>query len=555
MRNDRTSADVAFINGSVYTADAADRVAEAVFVRGKNIEAVGTTKSILALASDETRIVDLRGRSLLPGFIDTHYHIFLNGFFGDGPDAAIVRTHFERCRSVEDILALVREAAATKKPGEWISMMGYDQNRLAEQRHPTREELDAAAPDNPVQCMRTCGHVCVYNSLALAAIGVHTAADAARFPDDEIVVEDGKLTGMVKDHTHFEIWSKVVYTEEQHRNAAAQSNRWLLEKGITSIHDAGETDRPAFHLAQKLKREGVFKPKVYMMLHSIFGKPYSLRNVEHFLALGLMTGLGDEQFRIGSCKFMIDGGSSGPSCATRAPYSHDPTMPGILGWTREEVADYLRMLNEAECQATAHAVGDLAIEFMIEGYERAFATRPRPDLRHRIEHCMIVDENLVERMAKWNICPSVNPGFIAWNGANYTKYYGDRMKYFAALRTMIDYGVNASIGSDAPSGPLGSMEILDACVNRIDRTTGEAVDATQAITIREAIRLYTMGGAYSSFEEEVKGSIETGKRADLIVLSDDILSLPSEDILSVRVEQTWIDGVLEFERTEKEGSA
>ncbi len=548
MNFDFSYVDIAFKNGRVITVNSDDKIEEAVGIKGNRIVFVGSNEDLEKITDSTTKIIDLGGRTLCPGFIDTHYHPILNGFFGNDEDAAIINTGYANCKSIKDILALIKKAAAKRPAGQWISMMGYDQNRIEEKRHITIEELDEAAPNHPVQCMRTCGHVCIYNSKALEAIGVKEAADVLKYAKDEIVVENGKLTGMVKDHTHFHLWSKVVYTEEQQIAAAMKSNRLLLENGVTSVHDAGECDAPSYKIMQRLCREGRFKPREYMMLHSIFGKPVSLEDNDHFLALGLESGIGDAHFKIGTCKFMIDGGTSGPSCATRQPYSHDPDMPGILGWEREETADYIKKLNDAGCQISSHAVGDLAVEFMVEGYEKAFLTNPRPEARHRIEHCTIVDQDLIDRIAKLNVCPSANPGFIAWNGRNYTKYYGERMKYFTALRSMIDAGVMVSIGSDAPSGPIGSMTILDACVNRCDRVTDEPVDQTQAISILDAIRLYTYNGAYSSYEEAAKGSLEVGKYADMIILSEDILSCPKEGIKDLKIDMTMIDGVIEFER-------
>ena len=228
-----TFADVAFLNGSVVTINEKDDIAQGLAVVGNKIACVGSDEEVQAWIGPDTRIIDLAGRSLIPGFIDTHYHPILKGFFGDNEDAAIINTNLANCPSIEDILELIRKAAAKRGPGAWISMMGYDQNTIKEKRHITLEELDAAAPDNPVQCMRTCGHICIYNSKALESIGVTRAEDAAKHPHDEIVVENGKLTGMVKDHTHFLVWSHVVYTEEQQIAAAMKSNDLLLRNGIT----------------------------------------------------------------------------------------------------------------------------------------------------------------------------------------------------------------------------------------------------------------------------------------------------------------------------------
>lgn len=547
-RNHQHEAGLVFHNGTILTMGDAEPVASGLAVLENRISYVGTGEGALALAGKKTRVVDLRGRTLVPGFIDSHYHPILNGLFGDDEDAAIIRTAPDRCPSIEDILALVRKAAARRPAGSWISMMGYDQNKLAEGRHPTREELDQAAPDHPVQCMRACGHIAIYNSLALAAIGVLSPTDAAEYPEGEIEVKGGRLTGLVYDHTHFLIWSKVGYTETQQFEAAMRSNDLLLRNGITSVHDAGECGPVSYHLMEDICRRRMFKPRSCMMIHSIFGKPFSLAENKDFVEGGHKSWEGDEYFRYGACKFMIDGGTSGPSCATRKPYSHDPDLPGILGWTREETRDYIDWIHRSGCQATAHAVGDLAIEYMVEGYEKAMAAHPPRDARHRIEHCAIVDPDLISRIARLEVCPSLNPGFLAINGSNYRRYYGDRMAYFMALRSMLDAGIRVSIGSDAPSGPVESMAILDACVNRTDRSTGEILDQTQCIGILEALRCYTVNGAWTSGEERIKGSLEAGKLADLAVLSGSLLDASTEGILSLAVDMTVIDGIVEFER-------
>ena len=539
------SIDIGFINGHVLTVNQNNDTAEAVGVKGNKIAFVGKTADLLKITGRETRIIDLDGRSLLPGFIDTHFHPILSGFFGKDADSSIIDTSINNCSSIEDILYLVRKAAEKKGPGAWISMMGYDQNTIKEKRHITLKELDQAAPNNPVQCMRTCGHVCVYNSKALEEIGVYKSLDAKKYPENEIVIENNRLTGIVKDHTHFLLWSKVVYSKEEQIKAAIRSNQLLLKNGITSIHDAGEFMASSYRIMQKLCKEREFKPRVNMLIHNVYGKRFALEENEHFLQLGFTTGLGDELFRVGPCKFMIDGGTGGPSCATRMPYSHDPSLPGILGWEKEEIASYIKRINEAWCQATAHAVGDLAVEYMVEGYEKAFFDMPRNEARHRIEHCTLVDLDLIRRMAKMNICPSLIPGFISWNGSNYKKYYGERMKYFCALRSMLDEGVKASIGSDSPSGPVEPMKVIDAAINRIDRNTMEQTDPYQSVKLEEIIRAYTLNGAYSSYEDDIKGSIEVGKLADLIVLTKNIFK--TQDLLSIRTALTMIDGIIEFE--------
>ncbi len=548
MNFDCICADVAFKNGKVILVDENDGIAEAVAVKGNKIVFAGANSGLEAFIGDETEVIDLAGRTLMPGINDTHYHPILSGLLGPEPSAAMIDTYYGNCKSLEELFELIRKAVALKKPGQWISMMGYEPSLLPEQRHPTIEELDAIAPDNPVHCMHGGGHICMYNTKALEYLGVFEPKDAEKYPEDEVEVADGKLTGMVRGHTHFRLWKEVDYTEEHQAGAAMKAHKHLLENGITSISDPGECGASSYHIMQKLCRQGTFKVRSYMLLHSIFGKPFSKEDNEHWLSLGLMSGLGDEHFRIGSCKFMIDGGSGGPSCATREPYSHDPTLPREKGWEREEVAEYIEMINDAECQATAHAIGDLAIEYMVEGYEKAFEKNPRPDLRHRIEHCTIVDQDLVDRMAKMNICPSVNVSSIQKLGSKFIRFYGEeRNRYICAIRSMLDAGVKCSLHSDTPSYAAG-MALIDAAVNRYDRSVSVQCDRTQAVSVLEAVRCATLNGAYATYEEDIKGSIEPGKLADLIVLSEDILSIDSMELNDVKVDMTMIDGKIEYVR-------
>lgn len=539
--------DIAFKNGSVITVNEKDEICEAVGIKGNKIVFIGTNADLDKLIDENTKVIDVKGKTLMPGLIDTHIHPILDGLAGKEVDAAMIDTFSGNCKSLAQMLGMLKEAVKIKEPGQWISMMGYEPSLFPEKRHPSIQELNEIAPNNPVHCSHGGGHICMYNSKALEYLEIYGPEDASKYPEGEVEVVDGKLTGMLYGHTHFKLWGKVGYTENDMIKAAMKSHKKYLEAGITSIHDMGECDKPSYHALQKLCRDRTFKIRTYMALHSIFGKEYALEDNQHFLDLGFVTGLGDEYFRVGSCKFMIDGGSGGPSCATREPYDHDPSLTRERGWEREEVAEYLKIINDAECQATAHAIGDLAVEFMVEGYEKAFETNPRPDLRHRIEHCTIVDQDLIDRMAKMNICPSVNAGLVQKLGASYMRFYGARNKYLGALRSMLDAGIKCSLHSDAPSGPFG-FDAIDGCVNRYDRSQNVQCDKTQAVTVLEAVRCSTINGAYSSFEEDIKGSLEKGKLADMIILSENILDIDTMDLNKVKVDLVMIDGEICHER-------
>ena len=552
MNFDFSYLDIAFKNGSVITVNAQDEIAQAVGVKGNKIVFVGSNEDIDQLIDEKTQVIDLKGRTLMPGLNDSHYHPILNGMIGTELDSAMVDTGFARAKDIPALLAILKAVTDTKAPGKWVSSMGFEATLLKEQRYPTLEELDAIAPNNPLQALTCNGHNAIYNSKALEYLKVYTAEDAKKYPEGEVVVADGKLTGEVRGHTHFWLWGQVEYTEPQQRKAAMKSQKQCLELGITSVGDMGECDAPSYHIMQKMCRDGDFKIRSYMALHSIFGKHYSLEDNEHWMKLGFVTGLGDEHFRVGPCKFMIDGGSGGPTCYTREPYSHDPSAPSERGWEREETWDYIKKVDDAECQCTAHARGDGAIEFMVEGYEKAFEACEDKEAfkarRHRIEHCMLVDQDLIDRMAKMNICPSVNAGLQIRNGKNLARFYGPkREKFLGALKSMMEAGVVCSLRSDAPSGPVG-FEMIDGAVNRYDLRQGYQCDMSQAVTVLQAIRCCTYNAAYQSYEEKIKGSVEVGKLADLIVCDRDILAMDTHELHNVKVDLTMIDGKVEYQR-------
>ena len=552
MNFDFSYLDIAFKNGSVITVNESDEIAQAVGVKGNKIVFVGTNEEIDQLIDEKTQVIDLKGRTLMPGINDSHYHPILNGMIGTDLDSAMVDTGFAQAKDIPSVLAILKAVTDTKAPGKWVSSMGFEATLLKEQRYPTLEELDAVAPNNPLQAITCNGHNAIYNSKALEYLKVYGPEDAKKYPEGEVVVADGKLTGEVRGHTHFWLWGQVEYTEPQQRKAAMKSQKQCLELGITSVGDMGECDAPSYHIMQKMCRDGDFKIRSYMALHSIFGKHYSLEDNEHWMKLGFVTGLGDEHFRVGPCKFMIDGGSGGPTCYTREPYSHDPNAPSERGWEREETWDYIKKVDDAECQCTAHAMGDGAIEFMVEGYEKAFAACEDKEAfkarRHRIEHCMLVDQDLIDRMAKMNICPSVNAGLQIRNGKNLARFYGPkREKFLGALKSMMEAGVVCSLHSDAPSGPVG-FEMIDGAVNRYDLRQGYQCDMSQAVTVLQAIRCCTYNAAYQSYEEKIKGSVEVGKLADLIVCDRDILAMDTHELHNVKVDLTMIDGKVEYQR-------
>ena len=537
---ERLDADVIIKNGVVLTVNARDEIAQAVAIRGDRILAVGSDADVEACRGQHTRVIDAGGKTVLPGFIDAHIHVGMFGLLDHG----VIDVAYPKVKSIADIQALIRADAARKQPGEWIKLNGYDHNKLAEQRHPTKEELDAAAPNNPVQLTRCCAHMGVYNTLALERAGVKSAD---QFALDEVVLNaDGSLHGLLKETAHMDTSTKVVYSNEELVNGYANADRLLLSLGVTSAHDAGAYGAPSTRALQDACLSGAVKTRINAMIFDMFGKQSGIQYIDAFLHTGIHSGCGNEHFRVGPVKIMLDGSSSGPSAAVIDGYTHEPDNHGIQVWTQEEADEMVLKAHRAGYQVTAHAVGDKAVTIMVNAIEKALAACPRPNHRHRIEHCGITNPELIERIAKLGIVPISNPAFISINASDYNRYYGSRVDYMFAMKSYLDHGILTAIGSDAPITYPNPMNSLFGALNRMDQKTRDLCGEGQRIGVLEAVRMFTYNGAYASFEEHLKGSLEPGKLADVVVLDQDLLTYPAEKIQDVKVRCTLVGGEIVY---------
>ena len=534
-------ADIIFRNGVIVTVDKENSICEAAAVKGNRIVYAGDDAGVEMWKGENTKVIDLNGRALLPGFIDSHMHLGMTGQNA----AVIIDCNSNDVTSIRQIQEKIREAAAKTPKGAWIKATGYEQSKLAEGRHPTRDELDEAAPDNPVQLTRCCLHMGVYNTLALEAGGITGPEMFA--PGEVVVDENGRMTGLLKETACTYMWDKVIYTEEEFMKSFKAANDILLSYGVTSMHDGSFYGEETIGLYQEACRSRLIKVRMYNLLYHAYGKKKTIEWVNRFISTGIHGGLGDDHFRLGHVKILIDGSTSGPSCATTEPYSHDPDLKGIQLYTQEEADDIIIKAHNAGFNVSAHAVGDAAVNVILTSIERAMAQNPRP-CRHRIEHCGIINEELLARIKKAGIVPIPNPGFFNENAEIYVKYYGDRVNYMFPLKSYLDNGIIAALGSDSPVIEADPMIGLYGAMTRSDKCSGAVAGKGQCIGIMDAIRMYTYNGAYASLEEDIKGSIEPGKLADLVVLSENILETPVEKIKSVKADMTVIDGEIVYER-------
>lgn len=534
-------ADIVLKNGVVVTVDRDNSICQAVAVKGNKIVYVGDDTGADEWIGKGTRVIDLKGRALLPGFIDAHMHLGMRGQNA----AVIIDCNSNDVTSIKGIQEKIREAASKVPKGTWIKATGYEQSKLDEGRHPTRDELDEAAPDHPVQLTRCCLHMGVYNTLALEAGGITGPEMFA--PGEVVVDENGRMTGLLKERACTYMWDKVVYTKEEYMDSFKAANDLLLSFGVTSMHDGSFYGEDTIGLYQEACRQGIIKVRMYILLYHAYGKEKTIEWVNKFISTGIHGGLGDEHFRLGHVKILIDGSTSGPSCSTKEPYSHDPDLKGIQLYTQEEADDILIKAHNAGFNVTAHAVGDAAVDVILTSIERAMAQNPRP-CRHRIDHCGIVNEELLDRIEKAGIVTIPNPGFFNENADIYVKYYGDRVNYMFPLKSYLDRGITAALGSDAPVIEADPMIGIYGALTRADKVSGVVAGECQRIGIMDAIRMYTYNGAYASLEEDIKGSIEPGKLADLVILSENILETPIERIKSVKADMTILDGEIVYER-------
>lgn len=532
-------AKVIFANGSVITVDKNDRVCEAVAVDGNHIVGVGSSQEMKAFAGPETLIVDLKGRSLLPGFVDAHCHAGIYGTI-----KFQIPCGSKDVSSIEDIKRVVALRAASISPGGWILGRGYNHLALKQRRHPTRWDLDEVAPDHKVFLTRTCGHIAVANSRVLEEFQIdrHTPdPEGGRIERDS----QGEPTGVLYEQAMLRIRMQTLPSDSDLEKGMKLMNRDFLSLGITSAHDASGLNPEEIRTFQKGVAEGWIKVRLYLMFRS--SEPSSQLG-EIYLQSGILTGLGNEKLRLGPYKLMLDGAGSGGSAAMREPYPTHPVDYGILYMNQEELDRKVLKAHKAGYQIAIHAIGDQAVEMVLSSFEKALEQHPRENHRHRIEHCGFLDDSLIDKILKLDVIPVLGLPFLYELGDTYIDVYGqDRLRTIYPIRSLLEQGITTALSSDTPVINPNPMHGIYAAIAHKTQS-GKVIAPEENVSLLQAIRAYTLSGAYASFEENIKGSIEIGKLADLIVLSQDILECSQEDILNTSVDLTMVNGVVVYQQ-------
>lgn len=530
---ERMKASLVYLNGEIITVDTGFSVKEAVAIVDNKIVAVGSNEEIKNWIGVETNVIDLGGNSLLPGFIDAHLHLLNFGL-------TKVSTNLKPCKSIDEALELLKVKAEQTPEGGWVRGWAYNDNNVAENRMPNRKELDSVSTVHPIYIQRSCGHVIAANSKALELGGI--TAKSPNPEGGEIERVNGEVTGVLKEAARTKVLDNDVYTDEEVLTGLHMAAKDYIQSGITSVHDMGGKDSDHLFYLQKVAKNPDFKMRVYA---SIVSFDNSSDAIDKTLDASILSGLGNEKFKIGPSKLFLDGSITGQTAAMSEGYITNPDNKGILYKSQEEVNQIMERPHNAGCQITAHAIGDRAVELMVSCIEHVVTKFPRENHRHRIEHASVCNPELIERIKKLNAIIVINPAFFYDFGDEYVKYIGSKAEWMFPSQSYLNHGVKVAAGSDSPITDFEPLLGIQEIVTRKTKN-GTVIGEAECSSLEDAIRMFTINGAYASFEEKIKGSIEPGKLADFVVLEGSILNTDPEQIKDIQIKQTVINGEIVY---------
>lgn len=536
--------DTIFYNGKIYTMEKGWDMQSAVAVQDGIIQRVGSDEEVLALKTEGTECVDLQGRCMLPGFTDSHMHLLSYGY-------SLEKVNFYSARSVDDLVSLAKDFLAKRPYLTWLQGRGWNQEYWTEVRFPNRHDLDRISTDIPMSFTRACGHIIVCNSKALEVMGV-TKDTPDPFGGQIDRDENGELLGIFREAARDIVYNALPdLTVDDVKRMLKNGMEELVKAGITEVQtDDFEALPPgqyqkvldAYH---QLEEEGSLKVRVFEQCLLA-----SQDLLEQFLSEGHRTGEGTPMFRVGPLKLMADGSLGGRTAYLGRPYADDPSTEGIPVFTQEQLDKLILTAQQGGMMAAVHCIGCGAAEMTMHAIEAAQLTCPKPDLRHAIVHCQIMDKPLLEKFAKLNVVAHIQPAFVDDDIPIVEARVGKELTQTSYnWKTLQDSGVCIAGGSDSPVIDFSVMNGIYCAVTR-KRLNGEPEGGWlpgQKLTVEEAVRAYTIGGAYASYDERVRGTIRNGKYADLVVLDRDIFAIPAEEIKDVKVEMTVLNGQVVYE--------
>jgi hypothetical protein len=509
--------------------------ATALAVQGERIVAVGGDEAVRAWIAPHTRVVELRGRLVVPGFNDAHVH-FLDGSFG------LLSVDLRDARDEADLARRISEQAKKLPKGTWIQNGNWDHERWPGRREPTRALIDAGTPDHPVFVNRLDGHMALANSLALRLAGV--TRDTKDVEGGTIVRDErGEPTGLFKDNAT-ELVSRAIPEPSREANLAAArvGLREAARVGVTSIQDNSAVD--ALPTYQALRAKDELTARFYVWR-------YAAESLVPLKATGVRTGLGDDWIRLGALKILSDGSIGSATAALFEPFVSNPASRGLLLFGVEELERLIREADAAGFQLAVHAIGDRANSLVLDAFEKAAAANPPRERRFRIEHAQVVRKADLARYRRLGVIASIQPSHAIDDMRWAERRIGrERSRDSYNVRSFTEAGIPVAFGTDWFVEPLDPRLGLYAAVTR-ERPEGGPQGGwfpEEKIALEDALDLYTRGSAYAEFAEREKGTLAPGMLADLVVFAADLFRIPPRQILSTPVDLTVAGGRVVFER-------
>lgn len=530
----QNNADLILFNGKIFTVDEANPWAEACAIKDGTFLAVGHSDSMDSYAGKNTEKINLKGRLVLPGFNDAHVHFSDGGFY-------LLGIELRDARDEQDFAQKVKHYVGTINKGEWITGGNWDHEAWPSQKHPTKELIDSITKDNPVFVQRLDGHIALANSLALKKAGI--TKDTPNPQGGEIAKDPktGEPTGILKDAAQSLVYSVIPdNTKDQVKKAIIAAMKHANKFGVTSIQD--NSSAMDYEIYQELLKKNELTVRVNAW------RPIDL--YEDFAEKGISPSHGNDMLRLGTMKVFVDGSMGAGTALFFEPYSDDPSTSGLPIYPEQELYDLIKKADATGLQIAAHAIGDKANAWILNAFEQAFAENGMRQARHRIEHSQVVLPADIQRFRDLGIIASIQPSHCIDDMRWAEKRIGDRVKHSYLFNSFVKAGVHIAFGTDWAVEPLNPMLGLYAAVTREFPEGGPEGGwfPDERISLAQAIEFYTLGAAYAEFQEEVKGSIEPGKLADVVVLNKNLFEISPREILSTKVDLTILGGKIVFKR-------
>ncbi|MEN8904907.1 MAG: amidohydrolase family protein [Clostridiales bacterium] len=531
-------ADTIYINGNIYTVNSKYPKATTLAIKGQTLQYVGNKRGIKKYIGRKTKIINLDGKTVIPGIVESHMHFPMLG-----ENLLKLDLYW---KSLPDIIASVENQVKNSSQGEWIQGFGWNNEIWEDKNYPTKEMLDPISPDNPVVLERTDAHMVWANSKALEVAGI--TAETEDPQGGEIIKDkDGNPTGCLKDNA-MNLITLPPYSKERKKEALLKAQDELLSLGITSCGNAGSPMNDIANM-KELYQSDKLKIRIYCMVGGLWGED-PLENAQEYYKTGPEIGLYDNRFTVNTVKVFADGSLGSRSAALLEDYSDQPGNKGLLMYSDEELYNIIKDIRKNGFQASVHAIGDASIHQVLDVYERVLKEAPLKDHRYRSEHFQVSTLDDINRLAKLKVIPAMQPTHATSDKNMAEDRIGsERMNGAYAWRKILSTGSIIAGGSDAPVELANPYHGLYAAVTRMDRegTPPGGWYPEECMTRTEALKSFTIWSAYAQFEDKIKGSLRKGKLADFVVLDRDYFKCPDSEIKDIKALMTILGGEKVYE--------